>query len=138
MRAFVELKKESLRALGRRPMLLAVEGALRSVLARVTFISYDAQVLAMAKTKGHAIGYVLPNFGSRARGIATRLAPQYLFSDRRQTIRAGLLWRGNWRWASFEVATPEMASRLLALGVQYLETMNPAALLAAGFGVETL
>lgn len=134
MRAFVELKKESLRTGGRERMLAAVERALQGVRAQSVFISYDARVLAMARRRRHAIGYVLPGLGRRYRAAAVRLAPRFLFAERTGILRRGRLWKGAWSWAAFEVGTPEQAAALLELGVEFLETHDPARLLAAGFG----
>lgn len=130
--AFVELKTESLRARGRRPVLARIAEILLPLRSRVTLISYDARVLAMAKRADFAIGYVLPGLGARYRTTAERLAPGLLLAEWRQIRRAERLWPGTWRWAAFEIANAETARQMLALGVHYLETMDPAALLGAG------
>jgi len=134
LHAFVEIKKESLRAHGRHAMLAAIEPVLRPVSGRVTVISYDAPVLGMAQRAGFETGYVLPGMSRRARGVAQRLSPRYLFVDRHHLVRAGACWPGPWTWAVFEVDTPVIAGRLLGMGVKWLESMNPARLLAAGMG----
>jgi len=130
--AFVEIKKESLRAHGRPAMLGALTPLLQPLRDRVTVISYDAPALGMAQRAGFGVGYVLPGMSRRAHGVARRLAPDYLFVDRHHLSRAGGPWPGPWTWAAFEVATPAVAERVLALGVAWLESMDPACLLAAG------
>ncbi len=123
---FVEIKKESLRAHGRERVLDAVEHDIGALGGRAAIISYDARVLAMARRGGWPIGYALENMGPRYRGIAERLAPEYLFAEVAHLLRAGKLWPGVWQWAAFELDTPEPADALAALDVRYLETMNPA------------
>ncbi len=129
--AFVELKKESLGAHGRRTVLTAISRWLSPLGDQVTLISYDAPVLEFA-CEDFSIGYVVPGMTRRARNTAERLKPGILLADRRHLLRAGNLWPGPWRWAAFEVARPALAPPLVELGVEYLETMDPEALLAAG------
>jgi glycerophosphoryl diester phosphodiesterase len=130
MHAFVEIKRESLRARDREPVLAAIEAAIESLRGRATIISYDARVLAMARRGGWPIGYALEEMNASYRGIAERLAPDYLFAEVAHLLRAGELWSGAWQWAAFELESLEAASALAALGVRYLETMNPALLLS--------
>ena len=128
MHVFVEIKKESLHTRGRESVLSAVMAALRPIEGRYTLISYDARVLGMAKRQGRPVGYVLPTMGERYRAIALHLSPQVLFADYRQLMQSGTLWPGPWKWATFEVADRAIARRMTDLGVNYVETMNPAML----------
>lgn len=128
MHVFVEIKKESLHTQGRESVLSAVIAALRTIQRRYTLISYDARVLGMARRRGQPIGYVLPGMASRYHAIARQLSPDVLFADYRQLIRSGGIWPGPWEWATFEVADPATARRMIDLGVNYLETMNPGRL----------
>lgn len=128
MHAFVEIKTESLHTHGRQAVLAAVRATLAPVAGRYTLISYDARVLGMARQAGETVGYVLRGLGERDRAVATHLSPALLFADCRQLLRAGALWPGDWRWATFEVADRAIARRMRALGVDYLETMNPSLL----------
>lgn len=131
MHAFVEIKKESLKTRGRQRVLDVVAEALNPIAGRYTLISYDARVLGMARDRGLPIGYVLPTMGRRYRTIAERLAPELLFADWNQILAAGAIWRGRWDWAAFEVEDSALARRLAKLGVRYLETMTPGALVNA-------
>lgn len=126
MHAFVEIKKESLRAHGRKDVLAAVVQTIEKIRARATIISYDARVLAMAKHQSYPIGYVLPSMGHRYKAVAEALAPRFLFADYRQILRAGALWPGDWEWAAFDLEDLATMQRTARLGVRYLETMNPA------------
>ncbi|MGH8148026.1 MAG: glycerophosphodiester phosphodiesterase family protein [Gammaproteobacteria bacterium] len=126
MHAFVEIKKESLHVYGRRRVLATVERDIEAIRERATLISYDARVLALARRNGWPVGYVLETMSARWRGIAERLAPEFLFAEVDHLLRAGKLWPGAWQWAAFEVETTKSATALSALGVRYLETMNPA------------
>lgn len=126
MRVFVEIKKESLRAQGRKRVLDAVLQVVEPLRGRAAIISYDARVLAMARGHGWPIGYALETMGARWRAIAKRLAPEYLFAEVEHLLRAGTPWPGDWQWVAFEVDTHDKAEQLLELGVPCLETMNPA------------
>lgn len=128
MHAFVEIKKESLHTQGREKVLATILKALAPIKNRYTLISYDARILGMAKQRGEPVGYVLPGLEERYRAIARHLSPGLLFADYRQLLHAGQLWPGEWRWATFEVADRAIARRMTDLGLDYLETMNPAAL----------
>lgn len=128
MHVFVEIKKESLHTQGRPKVLSVIMDALAPVAGRYTLISYDARVLGMAKRQGQPVGYVLPTMGDPFRMIARQLSPEVLFADYRQILHARGLWPGSWRWATFEVADRAVARRMIALGLDYLETMNPAML----------
>lgn len=129
MHVFVEIKKESLRTQGREKVLKTVLETLTPIAGRYTLISYDARILGMARQLDHPIGYVLPTMGHRYRTIAERLNPELVMADYKQILRAGSIWPGRWKWATFEIAGPDIARRMIALGLDYLETMNPAALM---------
>ncbi|MGH8225986.1 MAG: glycerophosphodiester phosphodiesterase family protein [Gammaproteobacteria bacterium] len=125
MHVFVEIKKESLHAHGRKRVLAAVVQAIEKIRARATIISYDARVLAMAKREAYPIGYVLPGMSRRYQAVAERLAPQFLFADYRQILHAGTLWPGDRDWAAFDLEDLATTKKVARLGVRYLETMNP-------------
>jgi len=128
MHVFVEIKKESLHTHGRAKVLSAITNTLTPIAGRYTLISYDAQVLGLAKRQGRPTGYVLPSISERYRAIARQLSTQILFADYRQILRARELWPGPWQWATFEVADRAIARRMLGCGLDYLETMDPATL----------
>lgn len=137
LRAFVEIKKESIAAHGRPAVITAVATAVQPVRRRTVLISYDARVLIAARRLGFDIGYVLAGLGRRHQDVAGRLAPEFLFAEAGQLLRKGSLWPGRWQWAAFEVADPVGARDLAGLGVDLIETMNPAALLAAAAPAST-
>ncbi len=135
--ACVEIKRDSMATHGRHPVLKAVAQALVPIRERITLISYDARVLAMASARGWETGYVLARLDSRHRGIAERLKPRYLFAQWAPLLRLSPLWSGAWRWVAFEVADPATARALAARGIDYLETMNPLALLGNQVGEDS-
>src|SRR5699024_11074357 len=126
MHVFVEIKKESLRAQGRERTLDAVLRDIAPLREHATVISYDARVLSMARSARWPIGYALETLGARWQGIADRLAPEYLFAEVGHLLQAGTLWPGAWQWVAFEVEDLATAEQLDRLGINYLETMNPA------------
>lgn len=128
MHVFVEIKKESLHTQGRTGVLSVILDTLAPIVGRYTLISYDARVLGMAKRYKQPVGYVLPTLDDRYQTIARRLSPQVLFADYRQILHIRKLWPGPWQWATFEVADRAIARRMIALELDYLETMDPAQL----------
>lgn len=126
LHVFVEIKKESLRAQGRKRTLSAVLDDIEPLREHATVISYDARVLSMARREGWLIGYALETLGKHWRGIAERLAPEYLFAEVEHLLHLSALWPGTWQWVAFEVEDLETAEQLSRLGIDYLETMNPA------------
>jgi glycerophosphoryl diester phosphodiesterase len=128
LHVFIEIKKESLRAQGRERTLSAVLDDIEPLRGRATVISYDARILSMARHAGWPIGYALETLGGHWRGIAERLAPEYLFAEVEHLLRLDALWPGAWQWVAFEVEDVTTAERLSRLGIDYLETMNPALL----------
>ena len=128
MHVFVEIKKESLHTQGRTKVLSVIADKLAPIAGRYTLISYDARVLGMAKRDKQPIGYVLPTMVDRYRPIARPLSPAILFADYRQILHAPELWPGPWQWATFEVADRAIARRMIASGLDFLETMNPGML----------
>lgn len=131
MHVFVEIKKESLAVFGRKFVFAAICQAIEPIRDRAVLISYDARVLAMGKRAGYPIGYVLPSMHKRYQATAEKLAPEWLFAECNQIIDAGGIWPGNWTWATFEVDSLALAQRMAALGVRFIETMNPAKLVSA-------
>jgi len=128
---FPELKVESFDHLGRAPFLAAVLDALGPLRARCVLISFDAEVLRLARDQGCRIGWCTPDAGAASLAEARALAPEFLFGDVKDfTDDDEPLWAGPWRWAMYEVADLATARRFTARGAELLETKRPATLLA--------
>jgi glycerophosphoryl diester phosphodiesterase len=130
--AFVELKRASLRRFGHRTVVARVIDVLKSVRAQCVLISYDLAAVHEARDAGAAaIGWVLEQYDERSKFKFEALKPDYLFCDQDDLPNGGSrLWRGPWRWAIYEVESADQALALAARGVELVETMAVAAMLA--------
>jgi glycerophosphoryl diester phosphodiesterase len=122
---FVELKEESLRAFGREAMLLAVAEAAAPIRERCVLISFDVEVLRLARaTTRFAVGPVLrrlaqwPDLGA--------LRAEWVFCDRRLLPAAGPLRPvfGRSRLCVYEVGEAAVARALLGRGAAAMETFR--------------
>ena len=131
--AFVEIKRASLRRFGHEIVVTKVLEALRPVRSRCVVISFDLPAVHMARQRdGQAIGWVLSECDGHARLKYEALKPEFLFCDHEKLPADGQrLWRGPWRWAIYEVDTPELALSLAERGADFIETMAVAPMIQA-------
>jgi glycerophosphoryl diester phosphodiesterase len=124
-RAFVEIKRASLRAFGHEQVVTRIVEMLRPVAAQCVVISFDLAAVHLARqVSGLPIGWVLPEQSPLSALKYEAISPEYLFCDE-ALLRAstGRLARGPWHWAVYEVATAKLAMALSARGVEFVETM---------------
>ncbi len=121
---FIEIKQESLNAIGLRAVELMV-AAMQPRLGSCVVISFNAEAIAAARRLGARIGWVLSDWTPAQQTQAEALAPEYLFCNYRKLPRAGTaLWSGPWQWACYEVTDPGLALRLARRGVTLIESMT--------------
>lgn len=124
VRAFVELKHESLARWGRAPVLAACREALAPAAGQWAFISYDYEVLALARGFGEPeVGWVVRGFDAAIAAQARELPARWLFCNH-ERLPSGPLPAGPWDWVLYEVADAAMARALVARGAGWLETMD--------------
>ena len=134
---FVELKRHSLRAFGRRRVLSAVLPVLSTTRHRVVLISFDEPVLALARRQSdHPIGWVLSAYDDAVHDRAHALSPQFLFCNHTRLPAGGTLWAGSWHWAIYEVTSVAQGRELMQRGVTHLESMRAGELLREWQGLE--
>jgi glycerophosphoryl diester phosphodiesterase len=131
--AFVEIKRASLRHFGHEMVVARVLEALRPVRSRCVVISFDLPAVHMARHRdGQAIGWVLSDYDGHTRLKYEAFKPEFLFCDHDKLPGGGeRLWRGPWRWAIYEVDTPELALALAERGADFIETMAVAPMIQA-------
>ena len=131
--AFVEIKRASLRRFGHEIVVPKVLEALKPVRSRCVVISFDLPAVHMARQRdGQAIGWVLSEYDGHTRLKYEAFKPEYLFCDHEKLPGdAPRLWRGPWRWAIYEVDTPELALSLAERGADFIETMAVAPMIQA-------
>jgi glycerophosphoryl diester phosphodiesterase len=124
VKAFVEIKVESIKKFGTEAVVTAVLEAIQPAHSRCAVISFDPEAIRLAREQGaKGIGWVLPEWGEKARETAVRLKPEYLFCNYRMIPDEAELWSGKWDWALYEIVDPELALGLAAHGARLIETM---------------
>lgn len=133
--AFVELKRQSIEHFGAGVVLDAVLPALEPVSERCVLISFNEEVLRLARGRtNYPIGWALRAWDSEHYERARDLQPDYLFCNvlRLPTAKEDL-WVGDWTWVAYEVVDPSVARELAGWGIGIIETMAYAEL-ARGLG----
>ena len=128
VKVFVEIKAESLAHISREAMLAVVIKASQSIAGRVIFISFDYDVLTLAK-QHFPIGWVLSDMKENQRQQAQSLAPDVLIYDVKRCGRDMIFWPGPWQWFLYDIVDREEAQFWANKGVAYIETWDVAALL---------
>jgi glycerophosphoryl diester phosphodiesterase len=120
--AFVEIKQESLHAFGIEPVVDLVLEHLAPVIGRCILISFNAEAIRCALGRIRT-GWVLSEWSPDSHATAQRLAPNYLFVNRKRLPpEQEPLWPGQWQWAVYTVNEASEISGYLARGIQLVET----------------
>lgn len=115
---FVELKEESLKRFGRLEMLSAVHAALKPIRRRCVLISFDEEVLKLARaTTRYRLGFVIRRWSD-----LKRLKPEFVFSGTRMLPKKGSLKIKGAKHCVYEVPDPVQGRELLKRGVDLIET----------------
>lgn len=122
---FAEVKRASLNRFGHEQVMHRVCEVLKPYRSQCVVISFDLPAVHFARQTGaFKIGWVLPQYDEHARLKFEAVKPEFLFCDHEKLpAGAGRLWRGPWRWALYEVETPELAVALAERGADFVETM---------------
>jgi len=122
---FVELKEESLKPFGRLEMLAAVHKALEPIRSRCILISFDEEVLRLARqyTK-YPVGLVLRRLRQTRSEFWRRVKPEFVFSSDRMLPKSGRLRFGPAKLAIYEVPEREKGLALLRRGASLIETFE--------------
>jgi glycerophosphoryl diester phosphodiesterase len=122
-KAFVEIKRASLRQFGVEFVLNHIAGHLKAALQQCVIISFDHTVLEKARYLGTpSIGWVLESWNEQSHSIAEKLKPDFLFIDHELIPTDGPLWEGTWRWVAYEINDPAKALQLAERGIHMIET----------------
>jgi len=126
-RAFVEIKRASLRRFGVERVMDAVFAAIGNVSAQCVIISFDADALRYTRTHSALpIGWVFEPWSQDALELGTALRPEYIFTDH-ETLPDNIATlpqnsSAAWTWALYEVSDPDVALRLAQRGATLIET----------------
>ena len=130
---FVEIKRASMRKVGRETVLRRIAEVVRPILDRCVFISFDLpSVKILRMMTGARVGWVLQECSEAELQDARAVAPDFIFCNLdRIPEQTTQLWHGPWQWAIYEVRDVPTAQRCQALGAAFVETMAVKELLAA-------
>jgi glycerophosphoryl diester phosphodiesterase len=132
-RLFVELKEESLKHFGRLEMLAAVHEALEPIRKRCILISFDFEVLQLARAvTSYPLGWVIRRWQDLKSPLLRRLRPEYVFSGLKMLPARGSLKIKGARHCVYEVPDPIQGRALLRRGVDLIETFAVDAYLKKG------
>ena len=124
VRAFVELKPESIEEHGLLRCVKTLAEACSPAISQCVFISFDASACGLAKAQGfEKTGWVLPSYNDITLKVLKGLNPDYVFCDT-EYIPGDLerLEQGEYDWVMYEVANRDLAESMLLKGADYLES----------------
>lgn len=132
VKAFIEVKAESMERFGRRPVVERILQDLEPVRDRVVVISFDTAALELVRSlSALPVGWVLDGWGDSALAHAARLAPEFLFCDYTAIPGDVLeLPRGVWQWVLYDIVDPQLALEWARRGADLIETAAIGDLLA--------
>ena len=132
VRAFVEVKAESLEHFGHEIVMDRIMEAVRPALAQCVIISFDAPCLIEARKRGAGpVGWALDDLSPHSVAKAAEFKPEYLFAGDRMFLEAHAAFEGPWRWAVYQTQDPALATKLMVQGADLVETDAIGEMLAA-------
>ncbi len=130
--AFIEIKRASIERHGLHNTMDTVLAALSRIRDQCVIISFSADAVAQAQSKGWRTGMVLHAYDATNRQALTVMQPAFAFCNHEKLpADDSPLWAGPWQWVLYEIETPEQAGQLRARGAHLLETMQVASMRAA-------
>lgn len=126
VKAFVEIKQESILFHGLEKCMKALKEACETALAQCVLISFNPYAVEEAiKTGFHQSGWVVISYDAEGEKTARKINPNYLFADTEILPEGtGKLWAGQWNWVIYEVVSKEVARKLHPRGVDLIETKD--------------
>jgi len=124
VKAFVELKQESIDVHGLEVCVKTLRESCDPALNQCVFISFNPDAVKVAQEYGFMeTGWVVLSFDEVGAKVSQELSPDYLFGDKEILPDDGSkLWGGSWKWVIYEVTSLEVAARLIARGVKIIES----------------
>jgi glycerophosphoryl diester phosphodiesterase len=123
-RVFIEIKQASIDAHGTHKVVETVLDIINPVVPQCILISFDYDTLVHARQHCQLpIGWVLREWSSDSKDRALKLAPDYLFCNRKR-LPAGSepLWQGPWQWVVYTINVASEVDSFLQRGIQLIET----------------
>lgn len=123
VKAFIEIKRISIHHFGIAPVVAAILRSLRPVIRQCIIISYSIPALLAVRKYGFPlIGGVTNNWRLRNNSRLAELKPDYLFCSIEKLPRWGKLNLPGRKLVIFSADDTETANKLIARGVNLIET----------------
>ena len=134
VKAFVELKDESIAHCGREIILESVCSVLQPVMSQVVIMSFDYQLAVAAReAEWPLVGVVLRNWTDLDHPLVSRARPDYIYVDHSivpaDFDRDSTQQLNNCKLVTYEVGNNQLAQELLRRGADMLETFEIAQLI---------
>ena len=127
-KVFIEIKAESFSILDRPDFLKTVLRASEALKDNRIIISFDADVLMMAKQSCELpIGWVIKKFNKNYWQQAMQLQPDYLICNHQKIGKQAILWSGPWQWFIYDITDKITADHWVTRGAKYIETWDASA-----------
>lgn len=121
--AFIEIKRSVIEQFGAERAVPVILEALKPAARQCVVISYSMRALAMTrKLAWPRIGAVVDDWRGHRHPTVQKLKPEYFFCDYKTLPRFGRIALTGTRTAVYETADPVLAKKLMARGIDLVET----------------
>ncbi|HRH76205.1 MAG TPA: glycerophosphodiester phosphodiesterase family protein [Cellvibrionaceae bacterium] len=121
--AFAEIKNEIFKRQNREKTLQSIAAILEPIKAHCSIISFDYEILSLARKRGFSIGWVLDAMTETTQAAALALAPEFLIIEYGQIPSSGP-WPGPWHWFVYDITHGPSAQRAIDQGITYIESWD--------------
>ena len=130
--AFIEIKRIAIEQFGVATVLKRVVHALAPVTAQCVLISYNFPVLLAARQLAYPrVGAILEKWRAQRSDEVVSMRPDFLFCDAGDLPRFGHVAPAGTQLVVYEITDPQLALRLAARGIGFIETFAIGEMLAA-------
>ena len=125
-KAFVEIKRSSIRAFGRELVLQKIVNILEMIKHQVIVISFDFEIIRLVQhLHDWCTGWVVEDWNEENLQKMQQLNPDFVFVDHEQLPEdLSVLPKASWHWALYEIDDPQMALSWVNKGASFIETNN--------------
>lgn len=130
--AFIEIKRIAIEQFGVATVLNRILHVLAPVTAQCVLISYNFPVLLAARNQAYPrVGAILEKWRQQRSNEVQAMRPDFLFCDAADLPRFGNVGQTGAQVVVYEITDPQLALRLAARGVGFIETFAIGEMLAA-------
>jgi glycerophosphoryl diester phosphodiesterase len=121
--AFAEIKSEIFKRQNREKTLQSIATILTPIKSHCSIISFDHDILSLARAAGFSIGWVLTDMDAVTFSAAQALAPEFLIIDYTHIPPSGP-WPGPWHWFVYDITHGPTAQEAIKQGITYIESWD--------------